>query len=50
MQICEFVAEEYQRGGLNIHYGTSPTKFEKTEAGVRVTADRCGDHAVCYTV
>jgi len=39
-EICAFVAEEYQRNGLRIHYGTSPTKIEKTDAGVRVTADR----------
>ena len=35
------MAEEYQRNGLRLHYGTSPTKIEKTASGVVVTADRC---------
>lgn len=39
-EICEFVLEQYQKNGLRFHFGTSPTKIEKTESGVKVSADK----------
>lgn len=41
MQVCEFVLDQYQKNGLRFHFGTSPTKIEKTDSGVRVLADKC---------
>lgn len=39
-EICKFVLGEYKRNGICFHFGTSPTKIEKTDSGFKMTADK----------
>lgn len=47
-EVRDFVTEQYQLHGLNLHPGASPTKIEKGPDGkLTLTADSKGEGKVC---